>query len=331
MTLGGDMSRTYIALLATVGLIAAVAASPPARAQYPDRPIRVIIPYSPGGVLDTMTRAIVERMRPVLGQPLIVENKPGASTAIGLQACAVSAPDGYTFCGINFESFAIVPHFEPALYERYKTLQPVSQYVSTGGVIYAHPSVPAKNLREFIALARAKPTEYNYSSFGIGTSPQLLFEWLKKKEGVEILHVPFRGANDALNEVISGRAHVSYVATGFAIQHLNAGTVKGLAGLGDQRSPLLPDVPSLGELGYSFPYKSAWFGLAAPPGTPAAIAATVAAAVHAAVHDPELRAKFLDPQDYVPVGSSPDEFAAVVKADHASGRELMRLIGLLKE
>ncbi len=326
------MSGMRIVNIATAAVLASMIASGACQAQnYPARTIRVIVPYSAGGVLDTMTRAIVERLRPILGQPVIVENKPGASTAIGLQACAISPPDGYTFCGINFESFAIVPHFEPALFERYKSLQPVTQYVSTGGVIYAHPSVPAKDLREFIALARAKPTEFNYSSFGVGTSPQLLFEWLKKKEGIEILHVPFRGAADALNEVISGRVQASYVATGFAIQHINAGTVKALAVLGEERSPLLPNVPSLGELGYPFPYKAAWFGLAAPAGTPDSITETMAAAVRKAVHDPDFKAKFLQPQDYIPVGSSPKEFAAVVRNDNANGREIMRLIGLLKE
>src|SRR3990172_9215193 len=159
------MNGMRIAGIAAAVLASMIASGTQAQ-NYPDRTIRVIVPYSAGGVLDTMTRAIVERLRPILGQPVIVENKPGASTAIGLQACATSPPDGYTFCGINFESFAIVPHFEPTLFERYKSLQPVTQYVSTGGVIYAHPSVPAKDLREVIALARAKPTVYNYSSFG---------------------------------------------------------------------------------------------------------------------------------------------------------------------
>lgn len=297
---------------------------------YPDRMIRIIVPYSAGGVLDTLTRAVAERLRPILGQPLIVENKPGASTSIGLHSCATAPPDGYTFCGINFESFAIVPHFEPALFERYKSLQPVTQYVSTGGVIYAHSSVPAKDLREFIALARAKPNEMSYSSFGPGTSPQLIFEWLKKKQGIELVHVPFRGANDALNEVLSGRVQVSYIATGFVMQHVKAGTLKALAVLGDERSPLLPDVPSLGELGYPFPYKGAWFGLAAPAGTPTAITETIASAVRKVVHEPEFQARFLQPRGFVPVGNTPQEFTTVVRNDNAHGGEIMRLIGLIK-
>ena len=297
---------------------------------YPDRPIHIIVPYSAGGVLDTLTRAVAEGLRPILGQPLIVDNRPGASTSIGLRVCAAAPADGYTFCGINFESFAIVPHFDPALFERYSSLQPVTQYVSTGGVIYAHASVPAKDLREFIDLARTKPNEMSYSSFGPGTSPQLIFEWLKKKEGIELVHVPFRGANDALNEVVSGRIQVSYIATGFIMQHLNAGTLKALAVLGDERSPLLPAAPSLGELGLPFPYKAAWFGLAAPARTPAVITEMIAAALDKVVHDPNFKAKFLLPQGFVPVGNTPQEFAAVVKNDHASGGEIMRLIGLIK-
>ena len=236
---------------------------------YPNKPIKIIVPYPAGGVLDTLTRAIGEHARTALGQPWIFENRVGASGALGLQACATSEPDGYTFCPITAEALAVAPHFDPKLYERYKALTPVTQFVSAPGVVYAHPSFKVSNLREVVAYAKANPTELNYSSWGPGTSPHLFFEWLKKTNGIEIVHVPHKGSIDAVNEVVAGRLQLSYVAVGFVLPQIEAGKLKALAVIGDERTALLPGTPSLGELGITFPYKGAWFGLMAPDKTSA--------------------------------------------------------------
>lgn len=298
---------------------------------YPDRPIRVIVPFPAGGVLDSVTRSVGEQARTVLGQPWVIENKAGAGGAIGLQACATSAPDGYTLCAVTAEAMSVTPHFDPKMYERYKTLVPVTQFVTAPGVVYASPSVAPNNLRELVQMAKASPTVLNYSSWGAGTSPHLFFEWLKKKNNVDILHVPYKGSNDALNEVLAGRIQVSYVALGLALQHIEAGKLKPLAVIGDERSKLLPNTPSLGELGFDFPYKGAWFGLMAPEGTPPAILEKVAAAVRAALANPDLRAKVLDPQGYRPAGSTPQDFARMIQAEYAHGAEIMRLTGIKAE
>ncbi|MET0277569.1 MAG: tripartite tricarboxylate transporter substrate binding protein [Pseudorhodoplanes sp.] len=314
-----------IVLAAAVTLCAAL----PAHAQsYPDRPIKVIVPFPAGGVLDTLTRAIGEKARSSLGQAWIIENKPGANASLGLQACATAEPDGYTLCAVTAEAFTIQPHFDPALYEKYKTLIPVTEFITAPGVIYASPDFSVKDLRDVVSIARSKPTDVAYSSWGPASAPQVFFEWLKKKQGVEILHVPFRGSNDALNEVLSGRVQVSYVALGLALPHIQGGKLRALAVIGDKRSRLLPDTPSLGELGFDFPYKGAWFGMMAPAGTPLAIREKVAAAVRAAVNDPEFRAKYLDTQDYTPVGDSPADFAAKIKVEFAHGEEIVRLTGI---
>ena len=309
--------------------LALVAAALPARAQsYPDRPIKVIVPFPAGGVLDTLTRAIGEKARVVMGQPWIIENKPGANGSIGMQQCAQSDPDGYTLCSVTAEAFTILPHFDPALFERYKTLVPVTEYLTAPGVIYASAGFPAKDLRDVVAAAKAKPGELSYSSWGPASSPQVFFEWLKKNQSIDILHVPFRGSTDAVNEVLSGRIPVSYVAVGLVLPHIQSGKLTALAVIGDNRSKLLPNTPSLGELGYDFPNKGAWFGMMAPSGTPLEIREKIASAVRQAVNDPEFRAKFLDPQDYTPVGSRPGDFEAKVKREFAQGESIVRITGI---
>jgi tripartite-type tricarboxylate transporter receptor subunit TctC len=316
----------FVAILSAFAILSAVSS---AQAQsYPDRPVRVIVPFPAGGVLDTLTRAIGEKARTTFGQPWIIENKPGANASLGLQACATAEPDGYTLCAVTAEAFTIQPHFDPALYEKYRTLIPVTEFITAPGVIYASPDFPAKDLRDVVTVAKSKPKDVAYSSWGPASAPQVFFEWLKKKQGVEILHVPFRGSNDALNEVLSGRVQVSYVALGLALPHIQAGKLRALAVIGDKRSKLLPDTPSLGELGFDFPYKGAWFGMMAPAGTPLAIREKVAAAVRAAVTDPEFRTKYLDAQDYSPVGDTPADFAAKIKTEFAHGEEIVRLTGI---
>jgi tripartite-type tricarboxylate transporter receptor subunit TctC len=313
---------------AAIAVSTLLAALPAVAQTYPDRPIRVIVPFPAGGVLDTLTRAIGEKARTTLGQPWIIENKPGANGSLGMQQCAQADPDGYTLCSVTAEAFTILPHFDPSLYERYKSLVPVTEYLTAPGVIYASSGFPAKDLRGVVATAKAKPGDLSYSSWGPASSPHVFFEWLKKTQNVDILHVPFRGSMDAVNEVVSGRIPVSYVALGIVVPHFKSGKLTPLAVLGDTRSKLLPDTPSLGELGYDFPYKGAWFGMMAPAGTPLAIRDKIAAAVRAAVNDPELKAKFLDPQDFTPVGSSPAEFEAKVKKELAYGESIVRLTGI---
>lgn len=167
-----------------------------------------------------------------------------------------------------------------------------------------------------------------YASFGPGSSPQLVFEWLNKTQNTNIQHVPYKGSQDALTDVLAGRVPVSYVAIGLVLPHIRAGKLKPLAILGHERTPLLSDVPSMAELGFKFPDMNVWFGLMAPSGTPPQLRDTVANAVRAAVNDPELRSKFLDPQAFRPVGSSPKDFADTIRSDSAQGAELIRQSGV---
>lgn len=160
--------------IAIAVVASALFAAKPAPAQtYPDRPIRVIVPFPAGGVLDTLTRAIGEKARATLGQPWIIENKPGANGSLGMQQCAQAEPDGYTLCSVTAEAFTILPHYDPPLYERYKTLVPVTEYLTAPGVVYASAAFPAKDLRDVVAEAKAKPGQLSYSSWGPASSPQV--------------------------------------------------------------------------------------------------------------------------------------------------------------
>ena len=257
-----------------------------------------------------------------------MENRPGAFGTVGLQACANSDPDGYTFCALPVGNLTIIPHYDPSMYARYQTLVPVSELVRGVGVVFANSNVPAKDLREFAELARKKPSGMRYASFGPGSSPQFVFEWLKNSEKIDIQHIPYKGASDALTSVLAGQVDASYAGLGVALAHIRSGALKALAVLGDERTPLLPDVPSMAELGYKFPEMKVWFGLAAPRGTPPEALEAIADAVRIAIKDPDIRAKYLDPEGSRPVGSSPSEFAETIKSEFAQGAELVKQSGV---
>lgn len=311
---------------------AAIALPLPALGQttpdWPRRPIRIIVAQPPGGNLDLLVRAIAEGLRPELGQPVVVENRAGGNGVIGLEACAQAAPDGTTFCAVNIENMASVPHVEPELFARYSSLRPVSQMASARSVIVSSMDTPDGDLRAFIAWARGRPG-LNYGSSGSGSAQQLLFEWLKAREGLEIEHVPFRGIGDAFRELLGGRIQLTYGALAVALPQIRAGRIRPLAVLGTQRIPELPDTTSLGELGLPYPYAGPWWGMAAPGATPDAIVSAMSAAVRKVITNEEFAARMLAPHHFVGIGSTPAEFAAVIQRERAASLELVRLAGLM--
>lgn len=319
-------------LLLAAGVMAGWASIGAATAQgsapaWPGRPVRVIIPQPPGGVLDILIRALAEPLRQQFGQPVVVDNRPGGNNVVGLEACAGAAPDGYTLCAVSAEVLSTYPLVEPALYARYSSIVPVTLIARNAGVLLANPAVPAKDLREFVAWARGR-TGLNYSSSGAGSTPNLLWEYIKQHDGLRVEHVPYRGIVEAFNEMAAGRVQVSYIALGFALEPIATGRVKPLAVLGNARSPRLPEVPSLGELGYAFPYDGPWWGFAAPAGTPAPVMERIAAATRAALQDAALRTRLLEPQAYEAVGNTPAEFAAIIEGERSRGAAIVRAAGI---
>ncbi|MBP0495182.1 Bug family tripartite tricarboxylate transporter substrate binding protein [Pararoseomonas indoligenes] len=328
-TLPRILPRRGTLVLAALAALLAPSALSPARAQgnWPNRPIRVIVPQPPGGNLDIIVRSLSEGLQAELGQPVVVENRPGGNSVIGLEACAVAAADGYTFCGVSVEVMSTYPYVEPQLFARYASLRPVTQIVSSPGVLLASAEVPARTLPEFVAWARGK-RDLNYSSSGNGSSQNLLWEWIKARDHLEMQHVPYRGVSEAINELAAGRVQASYVALGLALPQIQAGRIKPLAVLGASRIPQLPDTPSMHEIGYDFPYTGAWWGLATAANTPPAIVERVARAVHAVVHSAGYRERIIAPGGYVPSGSTPAEFTALIEEERAKGAEIVRLAGV---
>lgn len=311
-------------MIACAALAAGLFASPAVAQDYPSRPIHVIVPFPPGGVLDGITRNVTERLRTVLGQPAILENKGGAGGTIGLEACQKAAPDGYTFCAVTVEQVTSRAWLEPDQWERYKNLFPVTQLVQSKGVVYARADLPANTLDELAKLAASQPGKLNYASFGWGSAPHLFFEWLNAEKKIDIYHVPMKSAGDIMNETIAGRMDLSYVTTGFARPHIESGKIKAIAVLGAKRSPLLPNTPSLGELGLDFPYEGGWFALMGPPNMDKAALAKFHAAVRVVLQSDDYRQKFLVPQAYEAIGNTPEEFARALARDLEKAQALVK-------
>ena len=304
-------------------------AATPARAQpwAPTRPVTFVVPFPPGGATDLCARALQNPVAALLGQPVVVENRPGGNGVIGLEACAVAPPDGVTFCAVNIEAMSTLPHVEPELFARFASLRPVTQLATSPSVLLASMAAPAGDLRDFVAWARATPG-LNYGSSGQGSAQQLLWEWIKARDHFAMEHVPFRGIADAIRELTAGRVQASYVALALAVPLVRDGRVRPLAVLGPRRLPELPDTPTMLELGYDFPYSGAWWGLAAPGATPEPIVQAMAAAVRRVVRNEEFQARVLAPQFFNGIGSSPEDFAAMIQRERTNGAEVVRLSGI---
>lgn len=315
--------HTRRALLGALAVLPAL----PGLAQS-NRPVRIIVAQPPGGNLDILVRAIAEGLRPELGTAVVVENRAGGNGVIGLEACAQAVPDGTTFCAVNIENMSSLPHVEPELFARFASLRPVSQMASARSVIVGSMDTPPGDLRDFVAWARGRPG-LNYGSSGSGSAQQLLFEWMKARDGLQIEHIPFRGIGDAFRELLGGRIQLSYGALALAMPQIRANRIRPLAVLGSARLADLPDTPSLGELGYAFPYAGPWWGLAAPGATPDATVLRMSQAIRDVVSNPDFAARMLAPNFFDGIGSTPEEFAAIIARERDASLELVRLAGLV--
>ena len=318
--------RTLAAVLAVFLTALAIGIGGSAAETYPSRIVKVIVPFPAGGVLDAITRSLTERMPDKIGQPVIAENRGGAGGTVGLEACSKSAPDGYTLCTATIEQTSIRASTEPDQFARYKDLMPITQLVSSQGVLFVNPALGVHDLDGLIRLARERPGKLNYGSFGWGSAPQVVYEWLKAEKGIDIFHVPLKGAGDMMTEIVSGRIDAGFVTVGFAKPYVNAGKITPLAVVGRARSALLPAVPSLAELGFDCPYHDGWFALMGPPGIHKPALDKIVAAVRGVLGDADYKQKFLDPLGYVPIGNSPQAFAATLKDETARFAPLMKFV-----
>ncbi len=310
---------------------AALAATGGVMAQsYPSKSIRFIVPYPAGGGTDIVARLVAAKMSTAMGQPVIVDNKPGASTIIGTEMLAKAPPDGYTI-GMITDSHAINQVFFPKLpYDSIKDFEPIAQLVFVPLVLVAHPSLNVKNVQELIAAARAKPGRINYASIGNGTPHQISMEWLKSIAGISMTHIPYKGVAPALTDLVAGQVDVMFTGTSSALPYAKAGRLNALAVSSAKRQPSFPDTPSVAESGLpEFDFMT-WYGLAMPAGTPAAITQRINQEVTTALNQPDVRER-LTALGVAGAPSSPTEFGAFIKSESQKLARIVKATGVKPE
>jgi tripartite-type tricarboxylate transporter receptor subunit TctC len=289
---------------------------------WPTRSIRMVVPYTPGGYTDLMARLVGQKISEALGQPIVFENKPGANAIIGTDVVAKSAPDGYTF-GTVIAAHAVNATLNPKLpYDTMKDLTYVSLMSVAPLIMIAHPSVPANNLKELIALAKAKPGELNFASSGIGAAAHLTMEMFKSRAGINMQHIPYKGTAGALQDTVGGQINVMFDIIGPLMPQVRSGNVKALVVTAKERVPAAADVPTMAEQGVPDFVSGTWAGIIAPAGTPKEIVDRVAAEAKKALADPAMKAKLAE-QGIVAMGSTPEEFRSFVGEEIASWKKVI--------
>ena len=317
--------------LVPLALALGAALAPGARAQAPEawpaRPIRFILPFPPGGGTDILGRLIAERLTAGLGQPVVTENRGGAGGNVGAEAAARSAPDGYTIVLVA-PTIAISPSLYSKLgYDPVKDFAPVSLVATVPNVMITNPSVPANTLGEFIVVAKSRPGEMNFGSGGSGTSNHLAGELFNIVAGVKLVHVPYKGVNLAMNDVLSGRVQLVFIGVPAAAPHIRAGKLRALALVAPRRSSVLPEVPTAAEAGLPNFEVTTWYGILAPAGTQKAVVTRLNAELARIMHAPEMKEK-LDAMATDPVTSTPEEFEGLIKREIAKWGAVVRQAGL---
>lgn len=292
-----------------------LAASGMAAAQpYPAKPIRVVVPFPAGGPSDLVGRVVGQKLSEAWNQPVIVDNRAGAGGVIGTEFVAKGPADGYQILHGTIGGLAVAMSLQPNRgYDTLRDFTPITQTVTVTNFLVVHPSVPAKNMKELIALAKTRPGKLNYSSSGAGTGPHLAGELLKHMAGINLVHIPFKGSAPALTAMLSGEVDINFENSLLVMPHIASGKVRALGVTGTQRSKLLPEMPTIAETlpGYN---ASGWYGFVAPAATPKDVVAKLSAEMVRILRQPDVVTR-LAGQGAEPVASTPDEFAAFIRAE----------------
>lgn len=322
------MKTIFIPAIA-VAALASTPAFPQGSANYPSKPIRVIVPFAPGGGLDISTRLIGQKLTEKWGQNIVVDSRPGAATIVGTEIASKAVPDGYTLLMIT-TTFAINPGLYAKLpYNPARDFAPVTQLTSQPNVIVVTPSFPARTVKDLIALAKAKPGELTFATPGAGSAPHLSAEMFERAAGISMIHVPYKGIPPAVTDVIGGRVTMLFTTTISAAPHIKSGKLRAVALTSAKRQASMPDVPTIGETLPGF-RAEAFQGMVAPAGVPKAIVEKLAAEVARIVRLPEISQRFqLDGAEAV--GSTPKEFTAFLKAEMQKWSKVIKDAGIKPE
>lgn len=294
---------------------------------YPAKPVRIIVPTSPGGIIDLVTRLVAQKMNEQTGQPVVVENRPGASTNIGTEVAARAPADGYTALSTTL-TFVINPlMFAKLPYNVEKDFTPVSLLVAAPYLIVVHPSVPAKSIKELIALAKAHPDKLNYASGGNGTNFHVSAELLKYHTGARIAHVPYKGGGPALASVLGGETDMTIPSLAAALPQIKAGRVRALAITSAERSPLVPELPTVAEAGVPEYVFTSWVGLLVPAATPADVVTALNGHLVKAIRSPDVASRFTADGTQL-IAGTPQQFAAHLKAETPRWAKVVQASGI---
>jgi tripartite-type tricarboxylate transporter receptor subunit TctC len=319
--------RRLLAIAAIVLLAAATAQAQ----DYPNRPIKVVIAFPPGGPTDFVGRLLADKLKDFLGQPVIIENKAGANGAIGANEVAKSAPDGYTLFLTTSGAVTITPNLRTDTpYDTLRDFAPITRVVDVNEVLVVRPSLGVNSAKDLVAMAKAKPGTLAFASTGVGSPPHLSLELLQASTGVKFVHVPYRGAAPAITDLLGGQVTAMFADAPVLLPQIQAGKLKPLAVAAAQRNPVLPDVPTLAEEGYANTVCDNWYGLLAPAKTPPAIVARLNRAMKTALADPDIKARLVK-VGAVPAASTPEEFGQFLRDELARWGKVIRERGIKEE
>jgi tripartite-type tricarboxylate transporter receptor subunit TctC len=317
-----------------VALCAALGMTTPALAQdapgYPSRPVRLIVPFAPGGTADTVGRIVGEALASRMGQPVIADNRAGANMIVGTEILAQASPDGHTLI-IVAAGFSVNPSLRKKLpYDSLRDFAPVGLVGSGPYLLAVHPSVPAKTLNEFIAWARARPGQVNYASTGVGSPPHLAAELLRTMAGLDLVHIPYKGGGQVMPDFLSGRIPMFFGSVSTLITHIRAGRITGIAMTTPKRSPAMPEIPTFDESGLKGYDVTGWYGLLAPGKTPRPVVNRINALLHEVQTDPVSR-KQLTSRGIEPERTTPEEFAALIRREIPKWAKVLKAAGIQPE
>jgi tripartite-type tricarboxylate transporter receptor subunit TctC len=316
------MTKTLSRLFQSIAVLLALTSGAAAADDYPNRPVRLIIPFPPGGSNDVVGRLVARHLSEKIGQQVFVDNRGGAGGVIGTEACATAAPDGYTLCIISI-AHAVNPWLHKLNYDPIKSFVPISVLATGPNVLVVNPSLPIRSVKELIALAKQKPGELNYASAGVGSFQHLGGELFKLMAGTNIVHVPYKGGGPAMQDVISGHVKIMFSSLVQTTPFIKSGQLIALGTGGAKRNPVLPDVPTIAEGGVPGYVADNWWGIVAPAGTPQPIIDKVYKDAQAALQAPELQAQF-DREGASTLTMTSAEFGEYIKTEIAKWERVVK-------